>query len=415
MKGCGMLRFCLLLSVWASSLPLYADWKTYTPKELMDMEVHLVSMGPSHDLFTSGGHTLLRIVDPAANSDLMYNWGAFSEEDPLFLWSFMRGTSQYYLIVEPTVPTFQNDVTAYPRDVFQDRVALTVLQKKKLLQEIQTWIEHPAYQYHIWSKNCSTLVSELLDHATNGGISRQLQGKKATVTYRELWMTYFGSWPILAVAADFLLNGKADPALTQWELRFTPLLFRQHLQSLFAIEDTGAISTQPLLSNTIQLYKHPVPYGVGERGYQVLLVFFACLALLGLAAKKLRQHRLAYASLAIAQTLWGLFSFAVSTAILAISLISTREYFYFSAVLWVFWPLDLFFIGGKGSEKRQQIQSYLVRLHLIGWVGLGICYATGVVQQSLIHIGLYMIPISALIFLQRAYIRSDLESSPRLR
>lgn len=410
-----MRRLCLWLSFWASSFSLFADWKTYTPKELMEMEVHLVSMGPSHDLFTSGGHTLLRIIDPAANSDLMYNWGAFSEEDPLFLWSFMRGTSQYYLLVEPTVPTFQDDVQAYPRDVFQDRVTLTLLQKKKLLQEIQTWIEHPAYQYHIWSKNCSTLVSELLDHATNGGISRQLQGKKATVTYRELWMTYFGSWPILAVAADFLLNGKADQALTQWDLRFTPILFRQHLQPLFSVEDSGAVSTQPLLSNTIQLYKHPVPYGVGERGYQALLMFFACLTLLGLAAKKLQHYRLAYTLLAIGQTVWGLFAFAVSTAIIAISLISTREYFYFSAVLWVFWPMDLLFIGGRGSEKRQQIQSCLMRLHLLGWIGLGICYATGLVQQSLIHIGLYMIPISALIFLQRAYIRSDLEPSLRLR
>ena len=393
-----------LVLFWLSgyTLLVHGNWEAYSPQEMERLEIHLVSMGPSHDLFTSGGHTLLRIIDPISHSDMMYNWGAYSDEDPLFLWSFMRGTSEYYLLVEPTLPAFQKDIQAYPRDVFQDRIQLTVLQKRKLLQEIQSWLQQPAYFYHVWSKNCSTIVAELLDTATSGGIAPQLRGK-VTVTYRDLWMTYFGSWTMLAVFADFLLNGEADHSLTQWDLRFTPILFRQYLQRVSAVDDGGLLTTKPLLNNGSKLYSHPVPYGVGERGYQALLLFFMLLTIGGIASKRLQRDRVTHRLSLLTQNLWGLFSVVVSTAVLIISLVSTREYFHFSAVLWVFWPLDIIFIGRRFSEKRLVLQHHLVRLHVLSWVGLGLFSSIGIVQQSMMHIGVYLIPVSCLFFLLRGY------------
>ncbi len=416
-----MIRVLLLAWLSGCTLLAQADWKTYSPKEMTSMEVHLVSMGPSHDLFTSGGHTLLRIIDPVAHTDLMYNWGAFSEDEPLFLWSFMRGTSEYHLLVEPMFPAFQKDIQAYPRNVFQDRITLTVLQKKKLLQLIENWLQHPRYQYHVWSKNCSTLVAELLNEATDGGIAAQLEGKKVSVTYRSLWMTYFGSFTALAVAADFVLNGKADKPLTGWGLRFTPMLFRQYLHPLFAIDDAGVLSSEHLLTHPVQLYKHPVPYGVGERGYQAILLFVALLAFLGMMSKRLCYDKLARAILCLTQNLWGIFAFLVSMTVFAITFLSTREYFQFSAVLWIFWPVDLLFIGRKFSTRWIRLQNGLVVLHVISWLGLGLCYGVGFVEQSMLHIGLYLIPASGFVFLLRAYLASSdatalgLKSSTSLR
>ena len=48
------------------------------------LQVSLITCAPGTELYSVFGHTALRIVDSAANTDIIYNYGTFNFDDPDF-------------------------------------------------------------------------------------------------------------------------------------------------------------------------------------------------------------------------------------------------------------------------------------------------------------------------------------------
>lgn len=61
------------------------------------LQVSLITCAPGAELYSVFGHTALRIVDSAANTDIIYNYGTFNFDDPDFYSKFVRGKLMYFL------------------------------------------------------------------------------------------------------------------------------------------------------------------------------------------------------------------------------------------------------------------------------------------------------------------------------
>jgi len=379
-----------------SSCGLFANsWHQYSDQDLSQVEVYLLSMGPAGDLFSSAGHAILRVKDPVAHTDDMVDWGAYSEEDPLLLLHFIRGTSEYHLKISPMSPTFEQNMALYPRDVFQERLVLTTQQKRKFFTIVDKWVNQPTYLYHVWKQNCCSIIAESLDTALDGALSVHLSPNKTDVTYRALWGQYFGDWAVLVLVADLLLNGEADRPLTEWDLRFSPMFLRPMLAKLSVLENTGSEISTPLLVEGVQLHRNPIALGGnGMRGYWILLGFFGLLFALSFGFQRMGRPRLARAGLLTLQNSWALFSVFVSIMVLVVSFVSYREYFHFSAVLWLFWPVDLLFMGCNPSPRKALFQHRLIGAHLGALVLLAILSGTRYIEQNISHLAFYLAPIS---------------------
>jgi len=65
-----------------------------------DTLVYLLSCGPGTETYSIYGHSALRIVIPAKNTDTVYNWGVFDFSTKNFAWKFAKGRLDYMLISE---------------------------------------------------------------------------------------------------------------------------------------------------------------------------------------------------------------------------------------------------------------------------------------------------------------------------
>ena len=85
--------------VWALLLvsvifrPLHAQEQADT----CTLRISLLTCSPGAELYSTFGHSALRVVDQSAGTDIVYNYGVFDFYDPQFYTKFVRGKLLYYL------------------------------------------------------------------------------------------------------------------------------------------------------------------------------------------------------------------------------------------------------------------------------------------------------------------------------
>ena len=89
--------FCLLWN------PLYSQNAQSStngfPPLTTNARISLITAEPGKELYTSFGHSAIRVYDPATGLDLVYNYGTFDFDAPGFYPNFLRGKLNYSLSV----------------------------------------------------------------------------------------------------------------------------------------------------------------------------------------------------------------------------------------------------------------------------------------------------------------------------
>jgi len=99
-------------------------------------DVYLLTCGPGTETYSRWGHSALRIVDHAAGTDRVYNWGIFDFSTPAFAWKFARGRLEYMLGVS-TYERFIQEYFMEGRWVQSQKVNLESHEVVKMLQLIE--------------------------------------------------------------------------------------------------------------------------------------------------------------------------------------------------------------------------------------------------------------------------------------
>ena len=210
------------------------------PADASGVEVYLVTVGLGSDVASRFGHTGIRIKDPEHGTDLVYNWGKFYFDEPLFLWKFFRGSLPYSMGIR----TFPGDVQHYLRSgqrLVMDHVNLTPLQKHRLLDKI-AWNaapEHRRFPYQYWYRNCATIPRDYLDEALGGAIKGRLALVDSGKAFRHYVRSNLAASPFVVPVLDILMNGNIDRPINAWEEMFLPAKLREHLLTQPALADDG--------------------------------------------------------------------------------------------------------------------------------------------------------------------------------
>ena len=123
------MRVAVLVTMLAvlGSLPATAQG----PTAASALRVSVLTFGPGDLVFERFGHNALRIVDPATGSDLAYNWGMFSFDQPNFLGRFLSGDTQYWVEAFPSEPLIAF-YAKFDRDAVEQVLDLTDAEKAEL-------------------------------------------------------------------------------------------------------------------------------------------------------------------------------------------------------------------------------------------------------------------------------------------
>lgn len=412
-----MIRALFQVVFWAFLLAVShiagAQDLSLTPRDISKVEIYLGTRDIGHQIYSKYGHTIVRVLDREAGTDIGYNWGTFDFNAPGFVPNFLRGYLIYYMSYGP----WWNEVAISKierQTMWMEKVNLTDAQKQRVVDRI-LWHARPEnvnYPYLFFYDNCSTRVRDIFDMATGGQIKKLSANKLTGKTYRDRVMEYNASEPFFAMGQDVILNSEPDKVMTDWEDMFIPGRLRHYMLQIPAVDDSGhEIPGKTLLSDTVTMTDYPGPEVPIINGYMLLWLLSGLPALAGFlmfrrpASRSLGVRLIGFSSVVLGG-LWGAIGLFLSLS----WAFGSHSVLPHNANLWMIWPVDLGYMAiglylvalgssARLSPSRVLVVKYLTMAHMTGITVLVALTVSGVLVQNTSRVVGWFAPLTALVWL----------------
>ncbi|MCC6929230.1 MAG: DUF4105 domain-containing protein [Gemmatimonadaceae bacterium] len=218
-----------------------------------ELEVYVMTMGQGDLLWERFGHNALGIRDTRTGTDVVFNWGMFSFEQPGFLPRFLRGEMRYWMAGFDATQM----LLAYQRDnrsVSVQRLNLTAAQKDSLRRFVfwNSQDEHKFYRYDYYRDNCSTRVRDAIDRVIGGAIRRASDTVVTSMTYRDHSLRLMDGMFWTRTGIDLALGHPTDRRISSWEAMFIPMEFQRRLRDIRVPDVNGQLV--PLVVSEQELF-----------------------------------------------------------------------------------------------------------------------------------------------------------------
>lgn len=217
--------------------------KSYAQQDSCNLRVSLLTVTPGEELYTTWGHSALRVTDTVTNQDIVYNYGTFYFGDPDFYTKFIRGKLMYYLDSD-NYDSFVEENRGENRGITEQVLNLSCAEKRNviMLLEANMMGQNRFYKYDFLFDNCTTRLRDLIEKASDSSVhfGKVLQSK---ASFRDLIHEYLDyndqQWSKLGI--DILLGKKTDAFPAPYQVMFLP----DYLMKTF---DSSTIGTNKLVS-----------------------------------------------------------------------------------------------------------------------------------------------------------------------
>src|SRR5882724_6830896 len=108
---------------------------SFAQNDTCQLRISLLTCGPGEELYSTFGHSAMRITDKASNLDIVYNYGTF-EFGPDFYMKFTRGKLNYFLSIQ-AFSDFVNDYREDMRGIWEQPLQLSCEEKHQLFDALQ--------------------------------------------------------------------------------------------------------------------------------------------------------------------------------------------------------------------------------------------------------------------------------------
>lgn len=255
---------------------LHCSFFSTAQTDSCNLRISLLTCSPGEELYSSFGHTALRVTDLSNGSDLVFNYGTFDDSDPYFYVKFTRGLMLYALSVYP-FRDFQYEYQVQNRGVIEQVLQLTCEEKQKLNTTLRVNAQEANryYEYYFLDDNCTTRAKDMVVKAAPGITFGNILPADHP-TFRNMIHSYLdkGGQPWSKLGIDILLGSRLDRKVSNEQSMFLP----DYLLEGF---DTARVASKPLVSGkqTVLEYK-PV---ISEASAYAPLLFFSILLLIVVA------------------------------------------------------------------------------------------------------------------------------------
>lgn len=189
-----------------------------------NLRISLLTCAPGAELYSTFGHTAVRVQDLTNGADDIYNYGTFEFDDD-FYGKFVRGKLLYVLALQ-SFSEFMYQYQMESRSVIEQELLLSCNQKQKLLASLQRNLlpANRAYRYDFLFDNCTTRARDIIDTAAGANVSFKNILPQQPLTFRNHIHVYLNranqDWSKLGI--DLLLGAKMDRKASNTEAMFLP-------------------------------------------------------------------------------------------------------------------------------------------------------------------------------------------------
>lgn len=218
--------------LFVAGLLLFSN-SLFSQNDSCNLRMSLLTCTPGEDLYSTFGHSAIRVTDIVTHSDIVYNYGTFNFEEPGFYTKFIRGKLTFYVSTEE----FDSFVYSYQyenRGITEQVLNLSCAEKYNLLLLLKTNLlpQNRYYKYDFTFDNCTTRLRDLVEKGTAYQVRfPEILHKKAT--FRDLIYEYLDyndkQWSKLGI--DLLLGSRLDRTMKPREEMFLPDYLMQSFDS----------------------------------------------------------------------------------------------------------------------------------------------------------------------------------------
>ena len=224
----------------------------YTQQITNHTEISIITCAPGDELYSTFGHSAIRIKDPSRRIDNVYNYGTFNFETPNFYMKFARGQLDYMLTVSPYkyfVISYMNENRWIKEQVLN--LSLTQKQEIYIFLQNNALPENMYYRYDFFYDNCATRIKDVIKNVLDEDLILADSITEAGETFRDLITLYLEgkNWERLAI--NLALGQPADKIITTEEATFLPDYTEMFFDGSFVILNGR---TMPLVKDKRMLY-----------------------------------------------------------------------------------------------------------------------------------------------------------------
>lgn len=211
--------------------------------DLKDTKISILTCRSGNELYSTFGHTAIRVQNIESRLDIVYNYGVFSFNTPYFYIKFMRGQLPYFLLAY-SMDNFLREYNYEKRSVFEQVLELNSEQKKKMLSFLvnNALPENREYNYDFFYDNCATRVVDVYSLVGDVEYNMPVEEK----TFRDLLKENLKSLVWSDFGIDIVIGARADKLTTRRHQMFLPEYVMSNL-STAKIGDSTALASSPYL------------------------------------------------------------------------------------------------------------------------------------------------------------------------
>ena len=227
------------------------------PAKAQFFEVSLLTCDPGNELYSSFGHSAIRIREFGEDArDMVFNFGTFDFNTPNFYGKFATGKLNYML----SVSSYSDFIIAYDhyqRGVREQVLDLNPEQKDFLVQHLNALYEPSRryYKYDFFFNNCATKIRDAFEIAMGDQLVWNDSLSSSEKTFRQLIdESVKQPLPWADLGIDLALGAVIDRPATPRETQFLPLYMEQAFAKATIVGDGPS---RPLVKESSVILEFP--------------------------------------------------------------------------------------------------------------------------------------------------------------
>ena len=218
-----MSPFRKLLSTFVITLLALISF-TSIAQDSSRLRISLLTCSPGEELYSTFGHSAIRIVDSNSVVDYVFNYGTFDFNDPNFYIKFVKGKLLYFVSLERTndfIDFYKYENRSVSEQVLSLSAAEKLSIKNALIENLKE--ENKFYKYDFFLDNCTTRLRDIIVKYKSptpllpAVMPENRSFRKAIHQYLRQGGQY---WSELGI--DILLGAPTDRIMTASEQQFLP-------------------------------------------------------------------------------------------------------------------------------------------------------------------------------------------------
>jgi hypothetical protein len=213
------------------------------------LRVSLLTCAPGDELYSTFGHTALRLVDSSKQTDIIYNYGTFDFDDPDFYVKFTRGKLNYFLSVE-SLPQFMYEYQMEKRAVIEQELNIPASAKTAIADALTENLAgaNRYYKYDFLYNNCTSRIRDIIQKYAGLSVPSPLVPQKTT--FRNMLHEYLdkGGKPWSKLGIDLLLASPIDKKVTITQSMFLPDYLMKGIDSAAPGKDGSFIKSRTVIN-----------------------------------------------------------------------------------------------------------------------------------------------------------------------